>query len=416
MALADELQESAIDAAFKQHSDVSSDFFKQAEQAFAAAEIAKSAAVVSPGTSSAQTLTPAAPAAPAAAPSSSGKVQGLGDAPDGSQPAASTPASDPIAEQFKDVPREYKQGEIKAEKWNKLHQKADAYAAEVARVKAEIETLKKAGPAQPPADLVEQLKVLASERDEAHRRLEAVAFERSPKFEAQFKPRQESALAIAKDAVGPGQAEKVAELLQSPPSKYRTTQLNEVMKDLEPLDQQRLGIAMVELDKLNHERTELSKRGSEVWKQWQAEEQQAIQAHRQRQSTEAQQAFEAELASWQKATDLLRTKDGDANHNSAVQNRLEVAKNLFSGNVDFRDMSKAVLWAAIGPELRQTALAAQKRITELEAENARLKGSQPGNAGDAGGSMSASDDVPQNLGYAEGILEMARREGVRLPG
>lgn len=359
---------------------------------------------------------PAKPTAPAEKPATpaTGKVPG---APTFTKPALSKTepstngTADSAKDQFADIPREYKSGSIRAVNWDKLHAKADHYEALSVQRASELEALQTqlsearlaTSSAAPSPEVATRLQSLQQERDALQAKLEAVAVERSPRFEAQFKPRRESALAQAKAAVGPADAAKVEALLNLGESSYRDEQIEAFLSSLSPLRATKLTQAVADLDRLLVERNALASQGSELWKTWVAEEN----ANRERANTEriakVNSTFEAELKEWEP---VGLSKDDIAN-----------ARSVYSGQgATMQDASRAALWAVAGPKAAQMAQDLQAKVTELEGELAKLRKIQPGVGAAGGGALpteSADDDDSTTTGYAERIARQAMRGGVR---
>lgn len=417
---------SALDNLASEADAARADFFKQADDIFSGRGTGQEATAPPRSTpSSDQGTTSTPPAKPASSAASktddagrpvSGKVPGppsqsepkAHGAAEGKEkvPATSTTSSSPAPDDD-DIPREYRPGSIKAEQWNKMHAARDALKAERDTLRQQLQRFQEQGASE---EVGKRLEALQRERDEFLNKLEAVAAERSPRFEAMFKDRQDAALYVAKSAVGPAAASKIEELLKMPDSEFRNAQLNELAEKLSPIQAGKLANAIAEIDKLNNERQALAARGSELWKQWQQEatEQQKLQRAQEAKLYEAD--FDQELSGW-RGFDLFKQKDGDSGHNTAVQQRIDTAKAIFNGGLERADLARASIWAAIGPDLVRTTKGLQERLAALEAENASLRSVQPGVAGDAGGSSGEQPTDPA-LDYSKAIAAAAMREGI----
>lgn len=388
------------------------DMERDAEALFAAKDAARIGAPTKPAAAADVPLAaqPAVSPAPAA---NKGKVAGPPAAPaakaEPAKPDAATtaPTADkPAADPFADVPREYPTGKVTSKNWTRLHEKIDFYESQATAARKEAEELraKLAGgdgstPASP--EIAARLTTLQQERDALQARLEAVAVERSPRFEAAFKPRQEAAIAQARAAVGPAKADAVAALLALPESAYRDEQIDSIVSELGGgMRAAKLTQAVADLDRLSAERTAMASRGSELFKTWTAEESAAREAANAKRTAEATATFENELATWRSATTL---DDSD----------IATARSVYSGQADLRDAANAALWAVVGPRLAQAASADRARVAELEAELGKLRRVQPTPTADTGGaapSTGDSDDDP-NMSYIEKIAREAVNGG-----
>lgn len=336
-------------------------------------------------------------------PEQKGKVAGPPKSDATPQPAQTTASDD-------DIPRDYRSGSIKAEQWNKMHVSRDQLKAEVATLKEQLQKAQTAGASE---EITKRLESLQRERDDLTSKFEQVAFERSPRFEAQFKPRIEAAVSLAKDAVGHEHATKIEQLLAMPSSEFRNRQLRDIAKELQddPLAIGRLSNAIGEIDKVNAEKQAYAQRGSETWRQWQEEDKSVRLQRTVQEKHRAQALFDQELQQW-RGFELLKSKDGDANHNSEVERRISQAREIFSGEYDEPDKAKASLWAALGPDLASELLKSQKAYSALQKELNSMRKSSPTPASDASNQPSHDDGMPANMGYADALAAMMQRDGL----
>lgn len=259
-----------------------------------------------------------------------------------------------------------------------------------------------------------RIEELQRANDELLQRLEAVAVERSPRFEAAFRPRVDAAVALAKAAVGPDKADRVAQLLSMPDTEFRNQQLEEIAGELSGIRLGKFTNAIGEIDRVNEERTLAAGNSRNLFKQWTAEEQQRVEQSREQRKQSLTKTLDSEIQEWQKSVDVLRPKENDTTgHNEAVTQRLETAKSIFLGGLPMQDLARASLWAAIGPDLANQAASQQKRIAELETEIAGLRGAQPGTASDAGSAATETSDEPdENLSYSDAIAHSVVKAGL----
>lgn len=326
------------------------------------------------------------------------------------QPAASqTP---PASEDGDDVPRDYRPGSVRSEHWDKLHNSREKFRSQRNELRGQLEALQaKLQSAVPNDQLQQQLTALKQERDAYLQKLEQVAFERSPRFESMFKPRIDAAVSLAKSALGPEHASKIEQLLSMPDTEFRNVQLNQLAEGLSPLALGKLANAIGEVDRANSEKQALAAKGHETWRQWQQEEQQRQQAGFAASAEQMNAAFTSEFEAW-KGFEMFKEKPGDAAHNAAVQQRVATARGILSGALDPQDLSRAAIWASLGPDLVGALTAERQRAAALEQELASLRVAQPGVAGDSGGAPSADDTIDASAGYAGGIAALVAREGL----
>lgn len=426
-----ETQDEPLHPAFAEHDAAREEFLNEASQVFDArraplnpiadklSEAARSAPDAKKDTSNATSSR--SPATQAAAPHASnttdaptpGKIPGiseLGLKPgDGAAADASSasnppqPAPDPDA----DIPGpdEYQGGKGFVTNWKKLHASKDQWKKQANELRQQLEQLQRNGhqqngnaAAQPDPKVVEQLKLLSSERDNLLARLEAVAVEKSPRFEAAFKPRIEAAIAQAKAAVGPERASRIESLLNQPESAFRDEQIESMLAEMgTSLRAGKLQTAVADLDRINAERAAMASRGSELFKQWQNEESAAAQRQRQEREQQAIHAFDSELQGWK---DYVKGED------------VELARDVYIGKADLTAAARASLWAVAGPKIARQSMEKDKRISELEGELAKFRSAQPGRDTAGGNAPSASDDVPSDMSYADAIARKVTEAGL----
>jgi hypothetical protein len=381
------------------------DFFRQASEALG--ETPETSASDDAAEAAAMRGTPAAPAK-AAAPQP--QQQGVPKLPEA--PKIQTPPAPPTGqeERAQEPPAEYeKLTGSKGDQWKQLHSIKTAAQLRVQELEAKL-----AARAQnePPEEFVQKVKTLQQERDEYLSKLEAVAAERSPRFQAQFQPRIDSALQLAKGAVGPAQAQTVEQIFGMQDSEYRTQLINDVSSNLTDFQKGKFFNSIAEIDRVQGEKAALTSRGSEVWKQWQEEDRQV----RDQQTAQAKQiadsAFDAELADW-KASEFFGAKEGNPTHNQAVQQRIETAKSIFNGNMDYGQLARATLWASLGPDLVRDLHGKAARISELESQLTSRRAAEPG-AGVNSAPFDQGEDLSK-MSYSEAISRAVSAEGI-LPG
>lgn len=340
---------------------------------------------------------PVAPPPPAASqpPTKPGEVPRIAPGPDPSQHSNAV----------EDLPEDYeKLTGSKGEQWRKLHGLRSAAEKRVKELESRLLETSKAVPSE---DITKRLQELQKERDEYLSKLETVAFERSPRFQQQFQPKVEAALSLAKAAVGPSLASRAEEIFKLPDSEYRTRLIEDIAKDISPFSQNRLAVAISQLDQVNNEKAAFASQGSEIWRQWQQEEQQQLQQRSAQSRQQADNAFETELNSW-KTSEFFNNREGDSAHNQAVERRINTAKAIYGGELDYSALARATLWASLGPDLVADSRAKAQRIAELESQISRQRSAEPGTGTNSGGNDTQED--LSGLSYSDAIAKMA--EGI----
>jgi hypothetical protein len=317
---------------------------------------------------------------------------------------AEKPGDLPLPEKAAEKPSD--KPPVRAAQWKEVNEERARLKEENAKFKAEQEKYAKEQ---------EKWKSWEKERNEFETikkhnaelldRMQQFALEKDPRFENYFKVKTDTAIALAKQAVGDSHAERVSKLLQLPDSDWRTEQLETVMSELGPTRQSRLGAAIVEMDRINLERSVALSKSKENWELKQK-------ADREREQGEKQQferTFQDRLERWsdpEKGLALFQKKDGDEAHNTEVDKRVEHARNILNMNLSADEFSKAALWASAAPGLLQTLMASQEREKQLTAELEALKAGGPELQG--GGEQTEVDDEKQYEGMSMGEIIAAK--------
>lgn len=266
-------------------------------------------------------------------------------------------------------------------------------------LRKEIAALKSSKPVEPQIADVRQSKEyqeLLKANQDTLSRLEAVAIERSPRFQAQFQPRIDAAMQLAIDQVDPSISSQVKELLSMPAGKQRNQALSAIYNDLTGIEQGQFISAVGELAKIEREKSALAARAPEVWKQWQQEaESQQIQKHKAQQDM-AEKAFTDEARKWE-GISTFKTPEKAA-----------LAKKIYSGGMDLTQLAKAAHWAVHGSELMKTVQQVMQENNELKSKIASMQNGEPG------GSDASDSDVSEdtNLNYMDAITRKVQQSGL----
>lgn len=227
------------------------------------------------------------------------------------------------------------------------------------------------------SDVDKVMEDLKTERDDLSQRLKLAAIERHPKFQQEFEAKVSSITEQAKRIVGEHNAERVAELLGMADSEYRSNGIEELMLELTTTKQAQLGGLLSRVDEVSFEREAALNNADETYKQIMSDQQ----AQRDAQMAESGKMFDSVAA---EATNLevFAQRDDDSDWNTEVQQRVDMARSIFSGDNDPKELARASLWAAAAPKYREL-LASQIEL------NRRLR-KQIGDAGGANPSLSTS--------------------------
>jgi len=274
-----------------------------------------------------------------------------------------------------DQPAETKVPETKAParaaQWKEVNEDREKLRKEVETLKSEQEKWSKSQIDRTEYDTIKKT------NDELLAKIKAIAVEKDPRFESYFKTKTDTAIALARQAVGDSHSERVSKLLQLPDSDWRTEQLETVMSELGPTRQSRLGAAIVEMDRINLERSTAISKSQENWESMRK----ADLEQQQGQAKEFERAFQNTLEKWtdkEKGLPLFQMRDGDEAHNAEVNQRVETARNILNmRNLSAEQLSKAALWSAAAPGLLKNQMALAEENRSLKAEIEALKAGGP---------------------------------------
>lgn len=307
------------------------------------------------------------------------------------------------------TPDAYVPGQTRAADWARIKAERDEATRERDELRARVGT-------SPPVD-TKTLDALKAERDDYAARLQAVAIEQDPKFQREYQQAAAPLLEMAKSVVGPEHAATVEMILAMPPGAAREKAVDAVMTALPERKQSRLETLLFENEKLIRQRDTVIADRRANWSKLQAE----AEAETRKREAAHRDVLETTLRQWsdpdpKKGLPFLQRRDGDAEWNKGVDATINLAREIYGGNLtSVEDTAKAAIWAAVSPHILSSHQAAHQRIAELEAENAALKGVQPG-AGDGGSGGTApgaeTGDIADGTEYGSAVAQAVRKAGL----
>lgn len=250
-------------------------------------------------------------------------------------------------------------------------------------------------------EFTKQVDELKSEREKLISKIEALDLEKSPRFSEHYQKAFDQAATRAKESVGPENAEKVEQLLQLPPSKWRKERLNEIRETLSGIDVGQFDIALAEWDRARSDKESALANAKENHTKLRAL--QAEEANRSAELSKARIDSTVNRAlQMAEKFDAFKAKDGDEEHNKEVaRNRDRVGK-FFKMELPVEELSLMPIVAAEGQRLMNKEIPALKaKIAELEEALSATKGAQPsigggGKTGDTGQKKSFSEVFAEN--------------------
>lgn len=275
--------------------------------------------------------------------------------------------------------------EVRSKQLTERETKIKALETELSEVRAKIN--------QPSVD-PKEIEALKKERDELSNELKVAKVERHPRFKAYFEGKTNAQIDLAKKIVGPDMANKVEEVLKLPEGTYRNNQIEEVMVGLGPIQQSRFGGILNALSEIESERNREIQNASASYdslQKSQQEQMQAAQANFQKTVADTLQSVQDAkngLPQWQK-------RDGDAEWNAGLEERLKSAKNLLSGTVtDPKVVIQAALDAVALPAVLKDNLGLREHIKKLEAQVQKLSAANPSPVGERTQTATETTQMP----------------------
>ena len=219
---------------------------------------------------------------------------------------------------------------------------------------------------------------LESERDELSKELKLVSIERHPEFRRKFEERASKLVAAAKSMVGVGLDEKIVQILFMEEGDKKTEELDDIFSELPVSKQARLANIIQDMDNIQEERVEALNEANATYANLQESDRQ----NRAGFMHSNQQLFD-EVSERAQSLEFFKLKDDDDEWNKGVQDRLDLARNIYTGSTSSEELVLASLWAAQAPIARE-ALAAQVEVNRrLRAQLKEMQGATPSVTADA---------------------------------
>jgi hypothetical protein len=253
----------------------------------------------------------------------------------------------------------------------------DATKSELATVRAEIGELKKAGPSP-------ELDGLKKERDELSERLRLNAVEKHPKFQAYFEQKTNAQLDMAKRIVGAEAADEIVRALKMDDGAYKEAEIERLTAGMSQYKLSQIGNVALELDRIKAEREGEITRAKSNFEEMTKAEKAQMDKRRADQTAFVEKTFNDILGKASDAKEgnfLFQKKDGDTAWNTQVDERVALAKQLFTGQSKPESLAQAAFYAAALPALLTSYTAEKeasaKEIATLKAQVAQLSAASP---------------------------------------
>lgn len=328
-------------------------------------EMTKPGAVIAPP-EPAKTETPAEPTEPA----ETEKPPVVQDTKKTDDSPSSLLKTDDTPEPDSSLDGEQRQGESTSAWKKRLKSEAESYKNQAAQLRAELEKIRdqKGGD-----DKTGKLTALEQEAKELREQLEITAFERSPKFKAEYlepiKTLEQSIRGTLADLVEePGVADKALGLT----GKARLDYLKDALGDN--------GAALLVHEKVKDLEALQSKKDAAIQDSQKRAEALAKTESNQVTSQHLEK-FDSLIPQMRKQLSVFRPIEGNDEHNAAVEKSLELARDIIAGKAHVDDILTAPLLAVAAPmyieqnkTLAKENASLKARIAEYESANPEIKG------------------------------------------
>jgi hypothetical protein len=314
------------------------------------------------------------------------------------QKAEETPAADPDS----DIPETIKSTKA-AEAFRKIKEEKAALAKQ-------LEDLKKTATKTPAEDYEAKLKTLNEEREALSERLRLLDIERHPEFVKKYEGRINGVFDSVKNLVGTD-GDRLVSLLKAPESDYRNSQIDDIVEGLSPAKKAKLGALIVKHEEIQSERNaEINEAKSDY---------EAIRSrYQEEESTNTKTALEEANKTWSKvaenarALEIFEPRENDEEWNTELNQRMDLARQIFNGENSEEDLAKAALWAAAAPKYRELLYAQVEVNKRLQSELAKYRGAEPGVSSSSKGNSrpaSSSNANPNSQDFIANVMKSLGR-------
>jgi hypothetical protein len=248
---------------------------------------------------------------------------------------------------------------------------------------------------------------IKTERQKLSEKLEAIALERSDKFQEYFNSQKEDIKNLIKISVE-DKADQVLELLELPNSKWRKEQLKALTEEMSPFETGGIVKAFADMDKLNIERNKVIENSSSNWKKLQ----EAEARERASQQEHMNNLFDREIRSMsdpEKGIAPFQTKDGDAAWNKSVKDRIEKARTIYAGDIPAEEKARYAAFSSALPEFERAFSETMKENAQLKEELGKLRSAEPGL--EQGQRQTTGEKEYEGLGHGEALAKMIEKAG-----
>ena len=306
--------------------------------------------------------TPPAPKPPAPAPAPAKETP----------PAEPAPATDP-----NDPPLiQGKVGESFAKLKQAQKERMAAKDAEIERLRADITQTPQTATVSPQLEALQKERdSLLAEKEQWAAQIEKTNLAASPRFNAKYIPRVESALATIKDAAGDN-ADQLSQIAQVPPGPHRRQLIDNAIGELSIADQARIGTAIATLDQVNSEKNSELSNHKQTLENLTAQDRLAQAQASKVESLRLDETISRVLSHATKELEAFKEIEGDDAHNASIQETIAEVAMCLRGEAPADVIPYLPILAAEGNYLKTHKVPAmQAEIDSLKNTISKLTGS-----------------------------------------
>src|SRR6266496_184183 len=246
-----------------------------------------------------------------------------------------------------------------------------------------------------------QIDEIKAERDKLANQIQTTDLERYEPFAKQYADRFNKAAAQAKDAVGEANAERIEQLMQLKPSKWRKERLNEIRQDLTGVDQGQLDIAISDFDRARAEKESALADSKTNYQR--AMDLESERRNREQVMAEARVKDSiSRVLTKAREFEAFRTLETDPEHNASVRENEAMVERFFSGKLETEQAAILPILAGQCKYLMTKVLPSMnKEIAELKAALEAQKGATPAPKG----GQQAKSNGSERKTFAQQVLE-----------
>lgn len=261
----------------------------------------------------------------------------------------------------------------KAADWKKLKEQLSEREAKIAErdtklaeMEAKLAELSKSPPTAEFDSLKLKHEQAERERAELITQLEKTALERNPIWSRQFEEKFASALSTAKEAVGAEHADKIAQLMDLPSSKWRNEQINSIRENLIGVDQGRLDSALYNYDVARSQREAQLKEHKVNLARAQQMDAERRNRDQDLQKSAVEQVVRKFLDKY-KDHEVFKPIDGDDEFNATIDSNRKYVERFLKGELSDDELGAAPISVVESKRLARKVKALEKALAEKDS-------------------------------------------------